>query len=251
MFASIKRTMSQAMSLLCLGLLAFNASAAEIQQKGTHLRIQFDKDSPDTILIGMDVGSIVVLVNDEPAVGFANVRNISIKGGHQSDYLAMSVEIEGNLTIKSGAGDDSIYVSGIFGKNVKVNLGDGDDIHYESENGMSVGGSYSVKAGKGNDYVYWDQHIVVGKSMSIDQGAGAVDDVNEEMAMHGTYVYDIGKKLSIKLAKEGGQVAVLQGVSASQLIIRGGKGKDTVDLSEGANTFGKIKLKKIETLLEP
>ena len=89
-----------------------------------------------------------MVVNDEPAVGFANVRNISIKGGHQNDYLAMSVEIEGNLTIKSGAGDDSIYVSGIFGKNVKVNLGDGDDIHYESENGMSVGGSYSVKAGK-------------------------------------------------------------------------------------------------------
>ena len=251
MSTAIKRAMPCLASLLCLGALAFNASAAEIQQKGTHLRIQFDKDSPDTILIGMDVGSIVVIVNDEPAVGFANVRNISIKGGDQNDYLGISVEIEGNLTIKSGAGDDSIYVSGVYHKNVKVNLGDGDDIHYEFENAMSVGGSYSVKAGKGNDYVLWDQHIFVGKSMSIDQGAGTVDDGNEKMAMHGTYIYDIGKKLSIKLAKEGGQVAMLENVSASQLIVRGGKGNDTVDLSEGDNNFDKIKLKKIETLLEP
>ena len=250
-----KLFLSTVLSVLCLTVLAFDVSAGEVQQKGTHLKIQFDKDASEQISVeGTGLGEVsVTMWSETPATvsQFSNVRNISVKGSPLDDslYIDDTVEIAGNLTIKSGAGDDSIYVSGVYHKNVKVNLGDGDDIHYEFENAMSVGGSYSVKAGKGNDYVFWDQHIFVGKSMSIDQGAGTVDGGNENMAMRGTYIYDIGKKLSIKLAKEGGQVAMLENVSASQLIVRGGKGNDTVDLSEGDNNFDKIKLKKIETLL--
>ena len=108
MFASIKRTLRHAMSLLCLGVLAFNASAAEIQQKGSHLRIQFDKDIEGTISIqGIGLNDVAVQVNADPPTAFTNALNISIKGSDQADtlYVDQTVEIQGTLKVKTGAGD--------------------------------------------------------------------------------------------------------------------------------------------------
>ena len=258
MFTFSKRTLSHVMSLLCLGALTFDASAAEIQQKGTHLKIQFDKDVAELIEIeGSGLGSMSISVDSGVAIEFTNVRNLSIKGGDQDDTLVIadSVEIEGNLTLKSGAGEDEMYVSGTYGKNVKVNLGDGNDTYQgDSSGAMHVGGSYSVKCGKGADNLHWEQDISVDKSMSLNEGAGRVTGPgnNHDLIMHNdglTGIYSIGKKLSIKLAKKRSQDVELQNVSAAQLVIRGGKETNTVDLSGGGNSFGKIKLKKIETLL--
>jgi hypothetical protein len=256
--------LSTVLSVLCLTVLAFDVSAGEVQQKGTHLKIQFGKDASDARLArqisveGTGLGEVSVTMWSETPVTvsqFSNVRNISVKGSPLEDSLWIddTVEIAGNLTIKSGAGDDEIYVSGTYHKNVKVSLGDGDDSHYEDGNFLVVGGSYSVKAGKGKDQLDWDQHITVGKSMSLHAGAPEAGSASGEwdVSLGGGYTYTIGNKLSITLTKRGGQIAELEGVSANLLSVRGGKGEDTLDLSEGGNSFGKTKFKKVETILTP
>ena len=252
MFASIKRAMWHAMSLLCLGVLAFNATAAEIQQKGSHLRIQFDKDSPDVIsIVGAGVGFVSVQVNADPTTGFTNVRNISIKGSALADqlFVAQTVVIDGTLKVKTGAGDDSIFISGAFLKNLKVSLGDGDDLLWENDGPTEVGGSYTIKCGKGDDTTnIWNPLLVHG-NMSIDHGPGAgPEEVNATFALaNGNKI--IAKKLSIKLAKDTPQWAYLEDVTAPKLMIRGGKGHNTVDLSDSGNSFDKAKIKKVENLI--
>lgn len=254
-----KLFLSTVLSVLCLTVLAFDVSAGEVQQKGTHLKIQFDKDASEQISVeGTGLGEVsVTMWSETPATvsQFSNVRNISVKGSPLEDSLWIddTVEIAGNLTIKSGAGDDEIFVSGIYAKNVKVSLGDGDDVHYEDGNFLVVGGSYSVKAGEGEDELDWDQHITVGKSMSLHAGTPEAGSAfgEGEMSLGGGYTYTIGNKLSITLTKRGGQIAELEGVSANLLSVRGGKGEDTLDLSEGGNSFGKTKFKKVETILTP
>jgi len=252
MFASIKRTLRHAMSLLCLGVLAFNASAAEIQQKGTHLRIQFDKDIEDTISIqGIGLNDVVVQVNADPPMPFTNVLNISIKGSDQTDtlYVVGNVEIQGTLKVKTGAGDDSIFISGAFAKNLKVNLGDGDDVHWDNGGAIVVGGNYTIKCGKGDDDTdIWGGMFVYG-NMSIDHGPGpGPGEVNDSLGLH-IGVKTILKKLSIKLAKNTEHWAYLEGVTAPKLMVRGGKGHNTVDLSDDGNSFVKTKITKVEDLI--
>ena len=254
MFASIKRTMSQAMSLLCLGLLAFNASAAEIQQKGTHLRIQFDKSVEDEITIkGFGFGAVVVIVNAGDPKVFTFVDNISVKGSDLDDslYVSQSVNIAGTLKVKSGAGQDNIRISGTFNKNLKLNLGDGDDFLWEYDGETVVGGNYSIKCGKGDDTVnIWDGMLVYG-NMSIDSGPGpGSEHVNAPLELTNGSKH-VHKKLSIKLSKNTPQWTELDHVTAAKLMIRGGKHYNEADLSDFDNSFDKTSIKKVDMVHWP
>ena len=254
MFASIKRTMSQAMSLLCLGLLAFNASAAEIQQKGTHLRIQFDKSVEDEIAIeGFGLGAVIVTVNAGDPKVFTTVNNISIKGSHLSDrlFVSQSVKIVGSLKVKSGAGNDRLFLAGNFAKNLAVNLGDGNDTLYESDGETIVGGNYTIKCGKGNDNVnIWNDMLVYG-NMSIDSGPGpGSEHVNAPLELTNGSKH-VHKKLSIKLSKNTPQWTELDHVTAAKLMIRGGKHYNEADLSDFDNSFGKTTIKKVDLIHWP
>jgi hypothetical protein len=133
-----------------VGSFAFSAAAAEVEQKGKRLRIQFGDQAPETIdLTGCvndydglgepqttcrrgapfpcpddlcdvdrtsvkDPGVILVVVDGGAVQEFTRVSNISVTGSPLGDNLCMAdtVNIVGGLKVKAGDGDDSIYVSG-------------------------------------------------------------------------------------------------------------------------------------------
>jgi len=232
---------------LVLAALLFStvASATILKLSGKNLKIQMAPGDDLDIDGNGGVGELSVSVNEGVAEEFSGVQNISVTGddGAENVCVADDVEVEGSLKVKAGDGDDEIYVSGVFGKNVSIDLGDGDDTHYECDSSLFVGGNYKMKGGNGNDDFHWDQNIEVGKSMSIDSGAGV--ESNDDLIIHGSYDYEIAKTLKIKLAKDGGQTLTLENVMAGKLSASGGKGEDTYN-DVGGNDFGSAKFKKIE-----
>jgi hypothetical protein len=265
--------------LALVGSFAFSAAAADVEQKGKRLRIQFRNQTPETIDVTgcvddfhdsetpqtscfrdspcpddlcdkdrSDVelpGNIALVVDGGAVQEFARVSNISVTGSPLDDNLCMAetVNIVGGLKVKAGDGDDAIYVSGTYGKSVKINLGDGDDDHWECESFLIVGGNYTVKAGKGDDELHWEQDIDVDKSMKLRLGKGDVNG-NDDVILHSN-VYNIRRALTVKLSKEGGQRLELENVSANKLVVRGGKGTDELDLI-GGNLFNEIRTKNVE-----
>ena len=264
--------------LALVGWFAISAAAAEVEQKGKRLRIQFGSQAPEAIDVDgcVDVfdsgaplqtfckafspcpdgrcdvdrsvvalGFIEVVVDGGAVQEFTRVINISVTGSPLGDNLCMAetVDIVGGLKVKAGDGDDTIFVSGTYGKSVRVNLGDGDDDHWECESFLTVGGNYRVKGGKGDDELHWDQDIDVDKSMKLVLGQGNVNG-NDDVILR-SKVYNIRRALSVNLSKEGGQRLELENVTANKLAVRGGKGDDELDLI-GGNTFTEIKIKNVE-----
>jgi len=253
MLTSLIRKTSCAATLCLVGLLAFDASAADVQFKGNHLKIKFDKSHPEFIqVLGQDgfPGMIGVAVNDELVAIHTGVVHVSVKGSSLGDTLDIdqTVQLRGHLTIKMGAGDDEVTLSGLVTQNVKVSLGKGDDVLEDSEDWLFVGGSCTIKAGAGEDAVDFHQPTLVQGSMSIDLGKGLPD--NEDLHLKDG-PYEIVKTLSIRLSKKGDEDVVLEGVAAGKLIIRGGQGDNEVDLESGDNIFGEAIYKKIDEILLP
>ncbi len=255
MLPSLIRKASCAAALSLVGLLAADASAADLLQKGRHLRIKFDKDIPERIeLAGQGIfapGLIAVSVNGNLLAWYVGVDHISVKGGPQDDTLRVhsSVAITGNLTVKSGAGDDDVYLSGFYGKNAKVSLGTGDDLLWEQDNDLIVVGSYTIKAGAGDDWIDIRQDIAIGGNMSIDLGRG--DPAGNTTVSMIDHRVEIAKTLSIRLSREGDQDVLLEDVTAAKLVVRGGKGENEVDLRPGLNLFDETSTTKVEAVLLP
>jgi hypothetical protein len=255
MLSSTIRKATCAAALSLVGLLAAEASAADLLQKGNHLRVKFDKDIPEEIeLFGGGAagpGHIIVVINSEFMGMYFGVEHISISGSPQDDILRIgdSVLILGNLTVKSGAGDDHVYLSGFYGKNAKVSLGTGDDLLWEQDNDLIVVGSYTIKAGAGDDWIDIRQDIAIGGKMSIDLGRG--DPAGNTIVSMIDHRVEIAKTLSIRLSREGDQDVLLEDVTAAKLVVRGGKGENEVDLRPGLNLFDETSTKKVEAVLLP
>jgi len=250
MLPSLIRNASCAATLALVGLLASDASATDVQFKNGHLKIKFDQHVPETVIAETIAPMVIAVSNGGGLVGFyTGVTNISVKGGPLADLFAASVIIPGNLSIKSGAGDDGIYLSGIVSKNVKVSLGTGDDSLEGAGTQLLVGGSYTAKGGAGDDGFTFEDSMLISGSMSLDLGKGDPAG-NQDVGL-----FDDGKiiqkTLSIKLSKQGDQDAVLEDLSAKKVIVRGGKGDNTLDLTLGGNTIGETTTKKVEATLLP
>ena len=250
MLPSLIRKTSCAATLCLVGLLTFDASAADVQLKGNHLKVKFDKDASETISILGEDGLIGVFADGEMVAVHTGIEHISVKGSPSDDTLEIdqSVVIAGHLNIKSGAGDDDITLSGVFMKNVKINLGTGNDVLEETENWLYVGGSFTIKAGAGEDEVDFHQSMLVQGSMSIDLGKGLPG--NEDLYLV-TGPHEIVKTLSVRLSKKGDEDVVFRDVATTKLIIRGGQGHNTVDLQSGDNAFGEATYKKIDAFIHP
>jgi len=253
--SSIRKT-SCAAALCLVSLLAFDASAADVQYKGDKLTIKFDKQLDETIYIfgaEDEVPGVVLVGTEGGLLGiYVGVSHISVKGGPQDDTLLIdeSVILGGHLNIKTGAGHDYVRIAGFFSKNVKVNLGKGDDVLQEGDGGTSliVGGSCTIKAGAGHDDVDIQGDMLVFGSMSVDLGKGSPDNGDLHL-MDGPY--EIAKTLSVRLSKQGDEDIVFEDVEASKLIVRGGKGDNSVDMLSGDNVFGEETYKKIDAILLP
>ena len=252
--SSIRKT-SCAAALCLVSLLAFDASAADVQYKGDKLTIKFDKQLEETIyIVGADeeIPGVVLVGTEDALLGiYVGVSHISVKGGPQDDTLIIDdVIVGGHLNIKTGAGHDYVRIAGFFSKNVKVNLGKGDDVLQEGEGGTSlvVGGSCTIKAGAGHDDVDIQGDMLVFGSMSVDLGKCSPDNGDLHL-IHGPY--EIAKTLSVRLSKQGDEDIVFEDVTASKLIVRGGKGDNEVDLLSGDNVFGEATYKKIDGILLP
>lgn len=256
MFTSSIRKTSCAAALCLVGLLAFDASAADVQYKGDKLTIKFDKQLEETIyIVGADeeIPGVVLVGTEDALLGiYVGVSHISVKGGPMDDALIVdeSLIISGHLNIKTGAGDDYVRLAGFFSKNVKVNLGKGDDVLQEGDGGTSliVGGSCTIKAGAGDDEVDIHGNMLVFGSMSVDLGKGLPDNGDLHL-MEGPY--EIAKTLSVRLSKQGDEDAVFEDVTASKLIVRGGNGHNQVNLLSDDNVFGEATYKKIDEILLP
>jgi hypothetical protein len=250
MLPSLIRKTSCAATLCFVGLLAFDASAADVQLKGNHLKIKFDKHASETISILGEPGLIGVFADGEMVALHTGIEHISVKGSPSDDTLEIdqSVVISGHLNIKTGAGDDDISLSGVFMKNVKVNMGTGNDLLDQAEDWLFVGGSFTIKAGAGEDQVDFHQAMLVQGSMSIDLGKGLPD--NEDLHLK-VGPYQIDKTLSVRLSKKGEEDVVFRDVATTKLIIRGGQGHNTVDLQSGDNAFGEATYKKIDEFIHP
>jgi hypothetical protein len=252
MLPSLIRKASCAAALSLVGLLAADASAADLLQKGSHLRIKFDKDVAEEIeLNGEGVafpGLVVVLINGDFMGIYIGVDHISVKGSAHHDTLRVdeNVFIRGNLTVKTGAGDDAVYLSGFFGKNVKVSLGAGHDLLWEGSDPLLIVGSCTIKAGAGNDVIDIRQDIAILGKLSIDLGKG--NPAFNTMVGLTEHEVEIGKTLSVRLSRQGAQDLVLEDVSAPKLVVRGGNGDNHVNLAPGNNVFGDISITKVETI---
>jgi hypothetical protein len=250
MLPSLIRNASCAATLALVGLLASDASATDVQFKNGHLKIKFDQHVPETVIAETIAPTVIAVVNGGGLVGFyTGVTNISVKGSPLADLFSGNVLISGNFTIKSGAGDDDIYLSGIVSKNVKVSLGTGNDTLQGTGSQLLVGGSYTAKGGAGDDGFIFEDAMLVSGSMSLDLGKG------DPAGNQDVGIFDDGKiiqkTLSIKLSKQGDQDVILQNLTADKVIVRGGKGDNTLDLTPGGNVIGKTTTKKVEATLLP
>jgi hypothetical protein len=237
-----------------VGLLAADASAADVQYKNGHLRIKFSQDNPEIIQV-TDAGPLMVAVVADEGLGagpqlfgiYLGVTNISVKGSRLPDVFLAYVTITGNLTIKGGAGDDDVYVGGIVSRNVKISLGAGDDILEGLQ--TITGGSYTAKGGAGDDRFSFQTAMLISSSMSLDLGKGDPTG-NEDVALFND-AKTIQKTLSIKLSKQGDQDVVLENLTADKVIIRGGKGDNELDLTGGGNVIDEVTTQKVEATLLP
>ena len=254
MLPSLIRKASCAAALSLVGLLAADASAADVQFNNGHLRIKFSQDSPESIQV-TDAGPLLVAVLVDEGFGagmrlfgmYLGVTNISVKGSRLRDVFAAYVTITGNLTIKSGAGDDDVYVGGIVARNVKISLGAGDDLLEGFQ--TITGGSYTAKGGAGDDRFSFQVEMLISSSMSLDLGKGDPTG-NEDVALFND-AKTIQKTLSIKLSKQGDQDVVLENLTADKVIIRGGKGDNELDLTGGGNAIDEVTTQKVEATLLP
>ena len=257
MLPSLIRKASCAAALSLVGLLAADASAADVQYKNGHLKIKFSQDVPETIQLWPAGPLMVAVVVDEGLGGglqlfgmYTAVTNISVKGSRLADSLQAYVMISGNLTIKSGAGSDDINLAGLVSRNVKISLGAGDDI-LETTLGdqLLVGGSFTSKGGAGDDVFDFEDPLLVSGSMSLDLGKGDPAG-NEDVFLHLAPKF-IQKTLSIKLSKQGDQDVFLENLTADKVIIRGGKGDNELDLTGGGNAIDEVTTQKVEATLLP
>ncbi|MDG2149760.1 MAG: hypothetical protein P8N09_09560 [Planctomycetota bacterium] len=250
MFTSLIRKTSCAATLCLAGLLASNASAADVQFKGNHLTVKFDKQVEEDIqLLTAGLAMVAVVVDGDLFGIYMGVTNISVKGGPRDDTLGVSAMITGNLTIKSGSGDDDIYIGGLISRNVKVSLGAGDDLLEGDGTPLVVGGSYTANGGAGSNDFHFDDEMLISGNMSLKLGKGDPAG-NQDVFFHLT-PKTIQKTLSIKLSKKGDQDVVLEDLNAGKLLVRGSKSNNVLDLSHGSSVIDETSTAKVETTLLP